>query len=298
MSDALWQLSEGLAQAVATAGAGVVRVEARRRMPASGLIWSSDGLIITSNHVVRADGGIQVGLADGRVVPAALVGRDPSTDLAVLRAEASDLPVLERVDAAELRVGRFVLALGRPGKSVQATLGILSALGDGWRTGGGGVIDRYVQTDVIMYPGFSGGPLVDVQGRVLGLNSSALARGVSLSIPVSTLTRVAASLVSDGKVKRGYLGVSTQAVRLPQAVREQVGQETGLLIIAVEAGSPAEQSGLLLGDTIVKFAGIPARSHDDLVSLLSGDRVGKSAPAEILRGGVLQLIDVLIGERG
>lgn len=298
MSDALWQLSEGLAQVVAMAGAGVVRVEARRRMPATGLIWTADGLIVTSNHVVRADSGIQVGLADGRVAAATLVGRDPTTDLAVLRAEAGDLPVLARVDAADLRVGQFVLALGRPGKTVQATLGIVSALGDGWRTGGGGVIDRYLQTDVVMYPGFSGGPLVDAQGRVVGLNSSALARGVSVSIPVGTLNRIVATLVSDGKVKRGYLGVSTQAVRLPQAVRGEVGQETGLLIVAVEAGSPAEQSGLVLGDTIVKFAGIPVRSHDDLVSLLSGDRVGKSAPAEILRGGALQLIDVLIGERG
>lgn len=298
MSDGLWQLSEGLAGAVATAGAGVVRVEARRRMPATGLIWAADGLIVTSNHVVRADSGIQVGLADGRVVAAALVGRDPTTDLAVLRAEAGDLPVLERVDAADLRVGQFALALGRPGKTVQATLGIVSALGDGWRTGGGGVIDRYLQTDVIMYPGFSGGPLVDAKGRVLGLNSSALARGVSVSIPAGTLNRVVALLVSDGKVKRGYLGVSTQAVRLPQAVRDEVGQETGLLIVAVEAGSPADQSGLVLGDTIVKFAGISVRSHDDLVALLSGDRVGKSAPADILRGGTLQVIDVLIGERG
>ncbi len=298
MSDGLWQLSEGLAGAVATAGAGVVRVEARRRMPATGLIWAADGLVVTSNHVVRADSGIQVGLADGRVAAAALVGRDPTTDLAVLRAEAGDLPVLERVDAADLRVGQFALALGRPGRTVQATLGIVSALGDGWRTGGGGVIDRYLQTDVIMYPGFSGGPLVDAKGRVLGLNSSALARGVSVSIPVGTLNRVVALLVSDGKVKRGYLGVSTQAVRLPQAVRDEVGQETGLLIVAVEAGSPADQSGLVLGDTIVKFAGISVRSHDDLVALLSGDRVGKSAPADILRGGTLQVIDVLIGERG
>ena len=297
MSETLSQFSEGLAGAVATAGVGVVRVDARRRMPASGLVWSADGLIVTSNHVVRADSGIQVGLADGRSVSATLVGRDPTTDLAVLRAAAGDLPLLGRVDSADLRVGHFVLALGRPGKSIQATLGIISALGESWRTGGGGVIDRYLQTDVVMYPGFSGGPLVDVNGRVVGLNSSALARGVSVSIPMGTLNRVVGSLVSDGKVKRGYLGISTQAVRLPQALQDELGQETGLLIVAVEAGSPADESGLVLGDTIVQFANQAVRSHDDLISLLTGDRVGKSAPAQILRGGALQLVDVLIGER-
>ncbi|MCA9939554.1 MAG: trypsin-like peptidase domain-containing protein [Anaerolineales bacterium] len=297
MSETLSQFSEGLAGAVATAGVGVVRVDARRRMPASGLVWSADGLIVTSNHVVRADSGIQVGLADGRSVSATLVGRDPTTDLAVLRAAAGDLPLLGRVDSADLRVGHFVLALGRPGKSIQATLGIISALGESWRTGGGGVIDRYLQTDVVMYPGFSGGPLVDVNGRVVGLNSSALARGVSVSIPMGTLNRVVGSLVSDGKVKRGYLGISTQAVRLPQALQDELGQETGLLIVSVEAGSPADESGLVLGDTIVQFANQAVRSHDDLISLLTGDRVGKSAPAQILRGGALQLVDVLIGER-
>ncbi len=297
MSETLMKLSAGLADVVARTGDAVVRVEARRRLPATGFAWSADGIVVTSNHAVRQDSGINIGLAGGKTVAATLVGRDPSTDVAVLRL-SGDAPAPLPVAAADsLRVGHLALALGRPGKTSQATLGIVSALGDSWRTGAGGVVDRYLQTDVVMYPGFSGGPLVDVAGHLLGLNSSALMRGVSLAIPASTLARVVDSLVAHGKVRRGYLGVSTQAARLPEALQAELGQETGLLIVAVEPGSPAEQSGLVLGDTIVTFTDNAIRSHDDLLGALGGDRVGKSAPTRLVRGGQLVLIDVLVGER-
>ena len=190
MSDVLSTLSDGLAAAVETAGQSVVRVDARQRMSASGIVWSADGLIVTAHHVVERDDEITIGLPDGTEATATLVGRDPTTDLALLRAAGANLTPPAWVEDADLRVGQLVLALGRPGNTMQATLGIVSALGESWRTGAGGAIDRYVQTDVTMYAGFSGGPLVDVAGRVAGLNSSALLRGVSPAIPVATLRRV------------------------------------------------------------------------------------------------------------
>jgi S1-C subfamily serine protease len=291
---ALQDLSDSLAQAVETAGASIVRIEGRRRLPATGIVWAADGVIITANHVVKAD-EVSIGLPDGSTVKGTVVGRDPSADLAVIRAEATDLQPAKR--AEELAVGHLVLALGRPGRTVQATLGIVSALGDSWRTPMGGQIDRYLQTDVVMYPGFSGGPLVSSGGVVLGLNSSGLARGVSLAVPVGTLESTAETLLTHGRMRRGYLGVSTQSARLPAALKEQVNQETGLLIVNVEPDSPADKGGLVLGDTIVGLDGTAVRHHDDLMALLTGERVDQKVPVSIVRGGELQTVNVKIGVR-
>jgi S1-C subfamily serine protease len=296
MANVLTELSEALAQTVASAGPAVVRVEGRRRLPASGFVWSADGIIVTANHVVKKDNKLAVGLQDGSSLNAELVGRDPSTDLAVLRIDASGLEAAQR-SPEDLAVGHMVLALGRPGRTVQATLGIISALGDSWRTGMGGQIDRYLQTDVVMYPGFSGGPLVNTQDQVLGLNTSALLRGVSLTVPAATLERVVDALVTHGRLRRGFLGVSTQPVRLPEAVKQVLDQETGLLVVSVEPGSPADEGGLVMGDAIVGLDGNTIRHHDDLLALLSGDRVGQKVPMKIVRGGEVRDITVKIGER-
>jgi S1-C subfamily serine protease len=297
MTDTLQNLSNALAQTVAAASPSIVRVEGRRRLAASGIVWSADGLIVTAHHTVQKEEGLQVGLPDGQSVAATLVGRDPTTDLAVLRAEAKNLtPLTPATDS--MQVGHLVLALGRPGQTVQATLGIISALGENWRTSVGGLIDRYVQTDVVMYPGFSGGPLVNAAGQLLGLNTSALVRGISLTVPAVTLNRVVEMLVKHGKVRRGYLGVNTQPVRLPAALEQQLGQEAGLLLVAVEPGSPAEQGGLLLGDTIVAVEGSAVQQHDDLLALLSTDRVGTPVKIRIVRGGQVQEMSVTVGDRG
>ncbi len=297
MSNVLLNLSDDLASLVETAGLAVVRVEARRRLPASGVLWSSGGLIVTAHHVVEREDQISVGLADGRSAGATLVGRDPTTDLAVLQTDEKDLAPPSWAEPDALKVGHLVLALGRPGKTVQATLGIVSALGGGWRTRGGGQVDRYLQTDVVMYPGFSGGPLVNAAGDVVGINTSALLRGTSLALPTTTVRRVIEDLVAHGKVRRGYLGVGTQPARLSEGLAKQLGQETGLLLVSVEPGSPAEQGGLFMGDTIVVFDGQPVRHHDDLLVHLAGDRVGASLPVRIVRGGQVQELHVVVGER-
>jgi S1-C subfamily serine protease len=297
MSDVLKTLSDEMAQAVQAAAASIVRVEARRRLSATGVIHSADGVIVTANHVVERDENVRVGLPNGDTAAATVIGRDPSTDIAVLRVNANGLTPANWDINGEARVGHLVLALGRPENTVQATLGVISALGEGWRTAMGGQIDHYVQTDVTMYPGFSGGPLLSASGYLVGLNSSALARGVSVTIPAVTVARVAGTLLQHGRVKQGYLGVSAQPVKLPSAVASSLEQETGLMLLAVEEGSPAANGGLAMGDTLVTMAGQPIRMMDDLMALLSGDRVGTAVPVRIVRGGVVHEMSVMIGER-
>ena len=298
MSQVLTSLSNSLAETVAAAGQQVVRVEGRRRLPGSGIIWSAAGVIVTAHHVLEQDENIQVGLADGRTLAATLVGRDPSTDLAVLRVAATDLATPTWAEPEDLKVGHLVLALGRPGQSVRATLGIISALGGSWRTPTGGTLDRYVQSDVTMYPGFSGGPMIAASGQPLGINSSALLRGgVTLTIPTPTVRRVVEALLAHGHIRRGYLGIGAQTIQLPEAIGQQLNQETGLLLVSVETDSPAEQAKLFLGDTLLTLDGAPVRHLDDLLGLLTGDRVGQSVAARILRGGQLQEISLTIGER-
>lgn len=296
MSSILQQLSNDMAAAVATASASVVRVEGRRRQAASGIVWSAGGLIVTANHVVERD-EVRVGLPDGQTAQGAVIGRDPTTDIALLRVHAEGLTPAHWADAADVAVGQLVLAIGRPEHSPQATLGVISALDGEWRTVGGGAVSSFMQTDVVMYPGFSGGPLVGAGGGLIGMNSSALVRGLSITLPAETLTRVVEALSKDGRVRRGFLGVSAQPARLPAGAVQQAGQETALLLISVEAGSPAEAAGMTLGDALVMLDGVRIRHMDDLLAVLAGNRTGKTVTARVLRGGQMLELAVTIGER-
>jgi len=299
MADVLGQLSKDLADLVKNNDASIVRIEARRRLPATGLVWSADGLIVTADHVIdrRADPNkIGVGLAGGKSATAQLVGRDPSTDIAVLRVDAQ-LTAPQWGNSDDLSVGNLVLAVGRPGADVMATLGVVSAIAEGWQTRGGGKIDRYLQTDVLMYPGFSGGALLSADSRLFGMNTSALGRGVSLTIPTETLQRVVEMLVAHGRVKRGYLGVGVQDVQLPTALAQAKGQASGVLLISVESDSPAEAVGLSLGDTLIALDGQPVRSVEELLGLLVGERVGQAVKVVFVRGGEVQEKTVTIAER-
>src|SRR5512133_504815 len=275
-------LSNDLADAVARAGQYVVKVNGRRRQSASGILWSSGGVVVTADHVLEADEGITVTLPNGSEAPAQLAGRDPSTDLALLRVQASGLTGAEIAETGSVKVGNLVLAVARPGEGEpMATIGIVSALTGPWRTWRGGMLERLIQTDVTLYPGFSGGALVDASGRVAGLNTSLLARGVSAALPVDTIQRVAQALLTQGRVKRGYLGVSTQAGALPASLAQSLGlsQETGLLVVGVEAGGPAEKGGLMLGDLLIGLGGQKIENADQLQALLGADRVGQPIQA-------------------
>ena len=297
MVQVLPNLSDALAETVDNAAPTVVRVEGRRRLPGSGIVWSADGVIVTAHHVVDED-KIGVGLPNGQNVPATLVGRDPTTDVAVLRVQSNDLTVPTWAESDSPRVGHLVLALGRPGKSVRATLGIISALRNkSWHTPAGGRLDQYLQSDVVMYPGFSGGPLVNASGQLIGLNTSALLRGTSMTVPVATLRRVAEVLLTHGRIRRGYLGIGTQPVRLPPHLAPQLDQETGLLVVSVETEGRDGSQGLILGDALVSLDGQGVRNVDDLLSLLSEERIGKDVSARIVRSGQVQETTVTVGER-
>jgi S1-C subfamily serine protease len=296
MSATLHELSSNIAELVATADKHIVRVEGRRRLSATGVIYSADGLIVTANHVVERDEDLTIGLGDGTSHRATLVGRDPSSDIAVLRVEANNLAPATWSDPASLRVGHIVLALGRPGRTVQATLGVISALGGGWRTAAGADIEQYLQTDVAMYPGFSGGPLLAADGTFAGMNSSALVHGISVALPGPTIKRVVETLVQHGRVPRGYLGIGIQPVRLAGALQARAGQETGLMVMSVESGSPAEQAGLIQGDILVGLDGQALRQVDDLQSLLGSTPIGKAVPVRVARGGDIQELTVTIGQ--
>ena len=298
MVEVLSNLSEALAETVDKAGSTVVRVEGRRRLPGSGIVWSADGVVVTAHHVVEQEDNISVGLPDGQTVTAALVGRDPTTDVAVLRAQSNGLTAPTWAESDSVRAGHLVLALGRPGQSVKATLGIVSALGNkSWHTPAGGRVDQYLQTDVVMYPGFSGGPLVDATGKFVGLNTSALLRGISMTVPAATLIRVVENLLAHGRIRRGYLGIGTQPVRLPPAMAQELSQETGLMLLSVEPDSPAGSHGLLLGDTVVSLDGQQVRNVDELLALLSDERIGKDVSVRIVRSGAAQETTITVGER-
>lgn len=291
MSNPIADFSDRLAALVEQAAPSVVRVEARRWIGSSGIVWSAEGHIVTASHSVRGE-QVEVGLPGG-VATATLVGRDPSTDLALLKADMNGLKIPAWAEPDGLKVGQVVLALGKPGKNVRASLGILSNLGEEWRTPMGGKLERYIQPDVSLYPGFSGGPLLDAEGRFLGMNTRALRRDLALTIPAPTLRRVVERLMQHGGVRRGYLGVGAQPVRLPQSA----GQESGLLLVSVEPGSPAEGGGLMLGDILLAINANPLRRLDDLLAQLAEMPAGTSVSLRILRGGQTQDVSVTLGER-
>lgn len=287
MSELFENLSNALADTVAAVNSGVVRVEGRKRLAATGIAWD-ESHVITAHHVLKRDDGIQVALPDGSKASAVVVGRDKQTDVAVLRVEGGGLTPLAQAEAGSLRVGHLALAIGRPGDHLQTTLGIISALGTGR-------MDGLIQTDVVMYPGFSGGPLIDAAGKVQGMNTSGLNRGVSLAISTHWIQQIASTLIEHGHMRQGYLGVGAQPVRLPQAMAAEAGQETGLLLSSVEAGSPGEQGGLLQGDVILALDGEPTPHLDALLMLLTGTRVGQAVPVRIIRGGQITEVTVTIG---
>ncbi len=283
----LQQFSDALADAAAAAGQHLVRVEARRRMPASGIVWG-DGLIITAHHVVEKSEGIKVGLPDGSTTSASLIGRDPSTDIAVLRAETELSGIAQAANPA--RVGSVVLAVARPGKDIQASFGIITAHVHLRQ-------EHALQADLVMYPGFSGGALINTSGQLVGMNTSATGSGSHLALPLDLLRRVVGQIQQHGKIKRGYIGVSLQPVRLTPATSALTGQSTGLMIVSVEQDGPADSAGLHQGDIIVSFDGQKTTHVEELLGLLNGERVGRPAAVQVVRGGQAHTLSVTVTER-
>jgi len=291
-------LSDDLAAAVEQAGRSVVAIHARRRIPSSGVVWRA-GVIVTASHTVTRDEDITLTLPDGGTAPATLAGRDDTTGLAVLRTDATGITPAERADPSQLRAGNLVLALGRPGTALTASLGVVSAVGGEWRTWQGGRIDQFVRLDIAIYDGFSGGPLVEAGGRILGINSSGLARGMPLTIPASTIDRVVDQVLAGGRLGRGYLGLASQPVRLPEGLRQSLSLagDFGLVVVNVEPGGPAERGGVLLGDILIALDDAAVSDPRDVLAALTPDRVGQVIRVRVLRGGQPTDLSITVGPR-
>ena len=282
-------LSDQLADAVASAGAALVAVHARPRLPSTGVHWR-DGVVVTTEGTVRRDDDITVLLPNGERIPATLAGRDRSTDLAVLKIPAGSLPVAPLGDPNTLRPGNLVLALARLNEEgPRAAFGAVSATGGKWRSWKGGEIDQWLQSDVEIYPGFGGGPLVDATGLVHGINSGGLSRPLATTIPVATVNRVLGQLLERGYVARGWIGAAMQPVRLDK--------RGGLLLVSIEPDSPAAKAKLLLGDVLVAIDGETLESFEQLLDVLGGDAVGKKVRLDVVRAGEQRAVDVVIAER-
>src|SRR5919107_483373 len=255
--DTLGALSDGMADAVESVAKAVVRVNGRRRRSGSGVVIAQD-MVLTASHVLEREEDLSVETPDGRTLSARLAGRDHPTDLAVLRVEGLDIEPATPVEG-EARVGQISLAVGSHsrGEGPRATLGVVSAVGGPVRTRRGPRLERYIQTDAIPYPGFSGGPLIDVRGNVRGILGSGWGRGPAFAIPADLAWGTAGTLSERGSVKRGYLGILSQPVRLPDGQRLGLSQRGGLLVVGVEDGSPAGRGGLIVGDILAPLDGQP-----------------------------------------
>jgi S1-C subfamily serine protease len=296
---ALGELSSQLAGAVEAAAKSVVAIHARRRIPSSGIVWR-EGVIVSASHTVRRDGEVVVTLPTGESTTATIAGRDPATDLVALKVPGAKSHVATKADAESGRVGTLVLAVGRPGRNVTASFGVISAVGEGWRTWQGARIDQVLRLDLAIQDGFSGGALVNASGGVIGVNNSALARGAPLALPAAAVDRVLDELLEHGHVRRAFVGVAVHPVTLGVSVvkQHQLPHDTALVVMSVAEGAPAEAAGVMVGDVLVAANGEPLRRTTDLLDALSRAKVGAPLELKRLRGAELQTVTVIPAYRG
>jgi S1-C subfamily serine protease len=291
----LSDLSGEIAEMVARLAPSLVRVDARGGRPATGIIWA-ENIVLTADHVIEADDNIFVTGAP-TTVKASLLGRDRATDIALLRTEGLRGAPAPRGRSSDVRTGHIVLALGGTIGEQQVTMGIISGSSGEFRSWRGGQALMLFRTTAELLPGFSGGPLVDAQGRVIGINSWNFGRGTSRALPVETAERVAESLRAHGRIRQAYLGVGVQPIRLSEVLASQLGQESGLLVVTVEPGGPAHKAGLLQGDTLVTSDGDPLFGRlDGLYAFVRALDVDSTHPFGVIRAGELKEVPVTLGE--
>jgi serine protease DegQ len=299
MSAELIELSNALAQATERAAANVVAVHAEARGSASGVIWRTS-IIVTAEHALRRDEEIHATLPDGRVVPATLAGRDPSTDLAVLKCAAASAAVPNFGDVASLKPGSLTLVIGRTRASgPAAALGVVSLVAPERRTWTGAALAPYVRLDVGLQPTAVGGAVIDAQGRTVGIATPRFARFGAIAIPAPAVDRVVDTLLKKGHIPQGYLGVGLQPVRLPDALRQslQRSEKTAAIVLEVEPESPAHEAGIVIGDILIALAGHPVARLEDVHSQLRGEAIGKPLVLKFVRGGAVQEVNIVVGER-
>jgi len=294
----LLNLSEQCADAIQQIEPSVVAINPDQRCGASGLVWQS-GLIVTVDYAVRDDDEPVVLLADGQKLAASVVGRDSSTDLALLRFAPETELALPPLSSLPPRLGHLVLGVGRSGEgSLNASLGLISRLGGSWRSRQGGLIDRWIQPSFLVAMGLTGGPLLDAQGKLLGLITTG-PRRIALTIPIATIERVVGQLLQRGRIARGYLGIGMQAVPIPERLSQSLNltQTSGLLLLTVEPDGPADRAGLLIGDLLISLADQPIAEPADLRSLLGADQIGQTIRVGLIRGGARVEVDLTVGEQ-
>lgn len=284
--------SSSISETVETLSSSLVSVHGRRGYPLSGAVWS-DGIIVTTNRAVGR-GDVHVGLPDGEMAEADLVGRAPNVDLAALKLASETLSTPTWINTDKLKVGQVMLRLGRPG-GVRVTMGVLSGL-EPWQSRAGVRLDSAIMTDADPFPGFSGGVLATLAGELVGVNTAALGRSGDTVIPTATIDKTVEELLTHGRVRQGYLGISGQPVKLPEALRAEQGQRAGLLILSVTSGSPAEQAGLTQGDVVLSLNGVKVARPGALAAELTGDEVGETLPLMVARGGQVQTFEVVVAE--
>jgi len=299
MQSTLTSLSSELAKLVEELQPYVVAVHARGHYPSSGVHWRP-GIIVTADHTVRRDEDIQVTLPDGKRADAVLAGRDPGTDLAALKVDGLGSPAPQADGGDQVKAGELALVLGRsPDSGPNASLGVISAVSGPWRTWRGGRLDNYIRLDATMFPNSSGGAVVDVRGRLLGVATSALSRVAGLAIPASSVNRVLDALVTKGHVPRGYLGIGAQPVGIPDALRASLAltAKSGIMVVKVEAGGPADQAGVFLGDILVSLGDTALEEFEDLQSVSDSGLIGKQVKARVIRAGAIHELSITVGER-
>jgi S1-C subfamily serine protease len=289
-SEAVTELAENVSPSLASVNAG--------RRSGTGVVWSSDGLVVTASHVIGQAQTAKVTLEDGREYEGKVVGRDPYADVALLRVEAAGLSAVNQGSADGVKVGQFVLALANAsGRKASATAGIVTSSKRDMRGFWGVMIEGAVVSDAKLNPGYSGGPLVDASGRMIGMNVAYFAgRGVAVSI--ETLKATVAKLSKDGRVKKGFLGVVVEPIELPEGLARSpdVGQAEGLLVRSVEAGSPARAAGVAMGDIILKLGDTRATDEYELYKALTGEVVGRPVALNVLRAEKVTELKVTPGE--
>ena len=299
MGSVLETLSNDIAAAAETVGGSVVAIYGRRWVPSSGIQWRK-GVIVTANHTVRREEDITVVGEGGKPLKANLAGRDASTDLAILKVAEDSLPQLPQfADNTPVRLGHVVLALGRSrGSNLVASAGIVGGLSGEWQPRRGGRVDQHIRLDLELYPGFSGGPLVNAAGKVVGINTRGLARGRAVTIPNSTVNRVVDELLEKGHIARPYLGLAMQPVAVPESLRKLApGGASALLVVHAEPSGPAEKAGVLVGDLLTEVQGKAIEDTGDVQDLLGSLKVGDSVNATLLRGGNPVKVTIRVEDR-
>lgn len=298
METNLTDLSNLLINAVDGVSAHVVSIDARSRGGATGVVWRP-GIVVTADHVLERDDKIKVESMDGRQLDAKVSGRDATTDLAILSL-ANEEPGSTGIESEPPKLGQLVLAVGRPSTvGLSVSFGVVSSVGPPWRTRSGGRIDQLVRPDLVLYPGFSGGPLIDVGGKVIGLNTSGLTRGAPVTIPTETIERIVNRLIKRGTLSRGYLGLRMQSVELPETVRSDINlkSSTALLIIGIEPGGPAAEAELLVGDILLSIQGNEVTDPEVVQAILDPETIGTALELEVLRGGSPIHLKLTVSER-